>query len=276
MTNISAVIVNYNSASALQTCVAAINGDVKKLVVVDNHSSDGSLDQFTESQYHQAVHLIENRSNIGFGAAVNQAVGVLDANDDILIVNPDCVLKHEAILRLAKSFVGKEQLGLVAPVVVTSDQTEQSGSRRQLPEPWRLLAYAIGNRQSIDLRYQPLPQQLSTYPAVSGACMLIRRSAWDAVDGMDERFFLHFEDLDIMRRIQIAGFDVGLQPQAIAMHTGGVSSKTAPYSVLWHKHRSLQKYLYKHHRNNPLTWTVLPMMNAVHWLSGVLLMLLKR
>ena len=105
--------------------------------------------------------------------------------------------------------------------------------------------------------------------------MLIRRSVWDQLGGMDIGFFLHFEDLDLMARMQEHGWQVGFQPKATVSHIGGYSSQKRPLMVSWHKHKSLLRYLLKHHRRSFLSWTVLPMLAMGHFVVTAPWLLLK-
>ena len=270
MQNVSVVIVNYNAGAELQHCIAAITSDVDEIILVDNDSSDGSQHHLSEAFV--KLSLLQNKQNIGFGAAVNQAVSTCKPENHILIINPDCQLHTGALKTLVNTLNTDKKIGLIAPLVFDGNGKEQSGSRRHLPTPWRLLKYACGLKRAIDLRSEPMPKAEYEYPAVSGACMLVRRNAWDTVGKMDQQFFLHFEDLDLMNSLRLVGFTIFIQPLAKATHTGGVSSSKKPLKVLWHKHYSLQKYLLKYYRSNILTWTLLPVINMVHFLlKGLLL-----
>jgi hypothetical protein len=131
--------------------------------------------------------------------------------------------------------------------VVGLDGAEQRASRRVLPTPgriWREMLPLGGG--GIDLSRTPAPRHPVDAEAVSGACMLVRRCAFDDVGGMDERFPLHFEDLDLFARLAEAGWRIRWTPAATIEHAGGRSTRTRPVGVLWAKHQGLWRYLRRH------------------------------
>jgi GT2 family glycosyltransferase len=262
--DVAVLIVNHNGGVLLRDCVQAVlRNRPGQIVVVDNASTDGSADLLQALA--EPVTLLRNSVNIGFAAACMQAVSKTNCAN-LLLLNPDCLLPEQALERMAMAMRDQQQFGLLAPLVQDRHGREQSGSRRRLPTPWRLLAYALGWRQIMDLRQQPVPAGMIALPAVSGACMLIRQSAWQQVNGLDTGFFLHFEDLDLMRRLQDKAWLVGLLPGLSVVHVGGHSSAARPLFVSRCKHQGLLRYLRKHHRYNLLTWTVIPILNWGHYL----------
>jgi GT2 family glycosyltransferase len=237
-------------------------------VVVDNASADGSPEAL-QRRFGDRIEMIRNEANLGFASACRQAMSRVRERC-VLLLNPDCLLPPDAIERLAGALAAHPEYGLVAPRVLDAEGLEQSGSRRRLPTPWRLLRYALGQHHVMDLRDAPLPPSLTPMPAVSGACMMLRQSAWQQVGGMDPGYFLHFEDLDLMHRMQDHGWLVGLLPDLEVRHVGGRSSRARPLFVSRCKHAGLQRYLRRHHRWHPLTWTLLPLLNWGHYLLDCL------
>lgn len=268
----SVVIVNYNTGELLGQLVNKLRGlSVQQIVVVDNASSDKSITNLTDPEQ---LLCILNHKNHGFSHACNQGVAQTDT-PFVLILNPDCDLSEQALIQLTDVMMSQPKAGLCAPLVFDAQGQEQSGSRRHLPTPWRILQAYMGKKTALDLRGQSIPQQPIKLPAVSGACMLIRRTAWDAVNGMDSGYFLHFEDLDLMARMQQQGWKVWLQPAANVTHLGGHSSQRHANRVSWYKHKSLLRYLIKHHARSILTWTLMPVLALMHFLAVALLGMLK-
>ncbi len=264
---VSVVIVNYNTGPLLQSLLSQLQKlSVQKTVVVDNASSDQSMAGLADSE---TLHCIINQKNRGFAHACNQGVAQTDT-PLVLILNPDCDLSENALTQLIDVMTSQPDAGLCAPLVYDAQGQEQSGSRRHLPTPWRILQAYMGKKAALDLRSQAIPEQATALPAVSGACMLIRRSAWDAVKGMDDGFFLHFEDLDLMARMQQQSWGVWLQPRARVKHLGGHSSQRQAIRVSWYKHISLLRYLTKHHGGSILTWTLMPVLAMLHFLFVLL------
>ncbi|MEM1081502.1 MAG: glycosyltransferase family 2 protein, partial [Pseudomonadota bacterium] len=126
---------------------------------------------------------------------------------------------------------------------------EQRGSRRHLPTPARILheLLPVGAIDAgVDLSHTPAPHEAVSIEAVSGACMLIRRTALDAVGGFDTAYPLHFEDLDLFARLQQHGWAVRWCPDVHITHVGGGSSQRSAVRVLWSKHQGLWRYLNLH------------------------------
>ena len=105
-----------------------------------------------------------------------------------------------------------------------------------------------------------LPDEVTPAEAVSGACMLVRRSAFLAAGCMDPRYGLHCEDLDLMYRLRQGGWHCLYVPQARAVHQQGLSSRSRPWWVHWQKHRGMQRFFVKFQARShpwPLRWAVI-------------------
>lgn len=271
--DVSIVIVNYNTGAMLGSLLAALRSlPVARIVVVDNASVDQSADAIKSTD---TTHLISNTTNLGFARACKQGVAQT-GSDWVLLLNPDCQISPEGLSDLLSLADKQPKAGLCAPLVLDQQGNEQSGSRRPQPTPWRIIRAYLGQRDALDWRGRALPEQPLTQPAVSGACMLVRRSSWDAVGGMDEQFFLHFEDLDLMQRLQQHDWQVWLHPQVRVTHVGGHSGRGRALRVAWHKHISLLRYLRKHEPRSLLTWTLMPLLAMLHFLAVAVMSPLKR
>lgn len=245
LAEVSVVVVNYNSGPWLKRCVRALRRaaeDVPTIVVVDNASSDGSADEVADLPQLQ---LLRQAQNLGFARGVNLGVAATHT-PYVLIHNPDCLIVPDNLLRLLAVLARQPAAAMVSGRVFDMCGSEQRGSRRRLPTPQRALAEWWGRPGGLDLSQQAPPAQAEAVEAVSGACMLVRRSAFDAVGGMDEGYPMHFEDLDLMWRLQQAGYQIWLEPQVAISHAGGVSSDHRPWQVLRDKHIGLWRYLQRH------------------------------
>ncbi len=269
---VSVVIVNYNAGELLVALIRSLIGlPVQKIVVVDNGSSDNSVAELADIQHCQCIMNVENQ---GFAFACNQGVKST-TTELVLILNPDCEMSAGDLQQLIDVMQLQPQAGLCSPLVFDQQGLEQSGSRRHLPTPWRILQAYAGRPAALDLRTTTMPDTPLKLPATSGACMLVRRSAWDLVKGMDDGFFLHFEDLDLMLRMQQNGWGVWLQPSAKVTHLGGHSSHQQPIRVSYSKHISLLRYLRKHHPKSPLSWTIIPLLALIHFVLTLPAMLMR-
>jgi N-acetylglucosaminyl-diphospho-decaprenol L-rhamnosyltransferase len=271
LTRVTAVVVNYNSGVWLARCVTNLRGrrtEHPGVVVIDNASSDGSVDQLPDWP---AITVRRAHRNLGFGRGVNQALRSVET-EYVLVINPDCLIVPAALARLVEELDAHPEAAMVSGRVFDMSGNEQRGSRRRLPTRAQVLAEVLpfSRRGGIDLTDQPAPADAMEVEAVSGACMLIRTRALDEVGGFDPGFHLHFEDLDLMARLREAGWQIRLEPAVIVSHAGGVSSRQRAVGVMLAKHRSLWRYLNKHCAED---W---PIWSRVLWRSAIVLHALLR
>lgn len=258
---VTAVTVNYNAGPLLQGLVESllmVEG-VARVVVVDNASRDASLGFPALSD--SRVTLIRNPVNRGFGTACNQGAAAAEG-EFLLFINPDCRLPPGALGRLTVLLDARTDAAMLGPLVLNADGSEQRGCRRRLPDPQSALMRVLhlhrpdadGRVVGFDLTGTPLPAGPVPVEAVSGACMLVRRRAFEEIGGWDEDYFLHCEDLDLCMRFKRAGKSVLFVPDVSVTHVQGVSSRGRPLFVLWHKHRGMWRYFDKFQRSTSPVW----------------------
>lgn len=244
---VTAVIVNYNSGLWLQRCIETLRGrgsDLPAIIVIDNASSDASVELLPELP---GVTIRRAHRNLGFGRGVNQGLRKA-ATEYVLVINPDCLLVPSALIQLVDELDRHPEAAMASGRVFDMRGREQRGSRRRLPSRRQIMAEALpfSSAEGIDLTHKPAPTEAQEVEAVSGACMLIRRQALEEIGGFDPGFHMHFEDLDLMARLQHAGWRIRLVPSVFVSHAGGVSTRRRPVAVMWAKHKSLWRYLNKH------------------------------
>ena len=254
--SLATIIVNYNAGETLQHCVAALLNSTEHtgLTVVDNASSDGSAENLqTLYTKQRRVEFLFNTSNLGFAPAVN-SVARHSGADWLLILNPDCILEPETLARLKTALVNDPEAGLAGPAVYDESGRIQRATMRRFPDPWKSLMAATGlwrlgkwvpafHGVEVDVAKMTDGAQISD--AVSGACMLIRRAALEAVDFLDEEYAMHCEDLDLMYRLKTAGWHCLYVPQAGCVHEQGLSSSSRPTWVHFQKHRGMVRFFRK-------------------------------
>ncbi len=265
---VSAIIVNYNAGSLLRTCIASLLACPLEIeiIVVDNASTDGSLDTLDTSP---AITIIRNNRNIGFSAGCNIGIKTAKA-EHILFLNPDCSFTPGTVRTLLEYLHTSKKTGMVGGLLVNPDGTEQGGGRRAMPTPWRTLVRATGltrlsNRwphlfNDFHLHKCPLPEKPIEVEAISGACMLVKRKALEDVGLWDEGYFLHCEDLDYCMRFRKNGWLIAFVPNAMIMHEHGACSQSRPLFVEWHKHKGMVRFYRKFFRRRypgPLMWLVM-------------------
>jgi GT2 family glycosyltransferase len=253
---IDTIIVNFNAGETLQQCVKALlkSTELTEITVVDNASSDGSAVNL-QSFYgnHPRVEFLFNSSNPGFAPAVN-AVARHSNADWVLILNPDCILGSETLFKLKAALENDVQAGLAGPAVNDESGLSQRATVRRFPSPWKSLMTASGLWRlgkwmpvfhGVEVEVSQETDAAEICDAVSGACMLIRRSAFETVGFLDEEYAMHCEDLDLMFRLKQQGWHCLYVPQAICVHLQGLSSRSRPTWVHFQKHRGMARFFRK-------------------------------
>jgi N-acetylglucosaminyl-diphospho-decaprenol L-rhamnosyltransferase len=252
MSDIGIIIVTYNSEPVIGACLDAALRTAAQIVVVDNASSDGTVGEIARRR----VRLIANSANRGFAGAVNQGFAVLNCTY-VVLLNPDAVLESSLDpLREACELPGAAGAG---GRLLDADGRPQIGFMvRRLPTPAVLILEALvlnriwpGN--PVNRRYRALDLDYSRDLQVeqpAGAFLMVRRSVWQELGGLDEGFFpLWFEDVDFCRRISDRGLALYFVSKAVAKHTGAHSIPSLTVEmrrVYWY--RSLLRYSAKHFR----------------------------
>ena len=223
---VSVVIVTHNSRSFLDSCLESLQRqslfDRTEVILIDNASSDGSLDLVTGA--YPWVLAAANRRNLGFAAAVNVGLRRASARYCVLL-NPDTIVRPDAIARMLDVMAATPDAGIVAPKLINEDGSLQYSCRRFYT--WRVLALrrtplgrlfrdsrVVGEHLMADFDHE----ETRAVDWVLGACMCLRREAMDQVGLLDERFFLYFEDVDLCHRMRRHGWRVLYHPPAVVVH----------------------------------------------------------
>lgn len=261
--DIAVVVVSHQSASTLDECLARARAaaGVGAIRVVDNQSTDGTLEI---AQRHASadprVRFIANPDNPGFAVACNQ--GASDAADAmhgcrwLAFVNPDAMVETDTLSRLRElaSPLGDALLGV--DLVDEAGVRDPAARRRDL-DFGAMLAGVLGTDGRTGRAMAVVPdddQALQPVPAISGALMFITRDLFDRLGGFDSGYRLHAEDLDLCRRASAAGASIAVANGVRVLHVRGVSSRSRPLFVEWHKHRGLWRYFIKFEAPRSTPW----------------------
>jgi GT2 family glycosyltransferase len=224
--DVAAVVVTYNSeghvAALLESLPAALGALTYSVVVVDNGSTDGT------------VALLESRSdcvvvrstNDGYAAGVNRAVLASPRAESILVLNPDTTLDPGSVERMRK-VLGAPRVGLVAPRVREADGSLSPTLRRK-PSMARVGGLSFTGLPAFTERIET-PEAYEHEHAVDwavGAVLLVDSDCYDALEGLDESYFLYSEETDFSLRARDAGWATVYTPDAGAMHVGGASGES--------------------------------------------------
>jgi GT2 family glycosyltransferase len=263
MKKVSAIIVNYNAGPVLGEAVNSLlcSFFVTKIIVVDNGSSDNSMEDIENLAVAEPRLLcIRDNENMGFAKACNIGIAAAEESDYLLFFNPDCLADRDALEKLLSGIESSPQSGMAGPLLLNEDGTEQAGGRRSIPTPGRSFIRAFGlSRLSklcpgifsdFLLHEQPLPDTPLEMEAISGSCMLVKREALLDVGLLDEGYFLHCEDLDWCMRFREKGWKIIFVPDARVIHRKGVCSQTRPFFVEWNKHKGMVRFYNKFFRRH--------------------------
>lgn len=255
--DVDIIIVNYNSTDYLLSCIDSIyrslNGKNADIFVEDNASKDG-VNRI--NQCFPEVQVNRNRSNIGFGAAVNQAL-IRGNSPYIVLINPDSKVESGLFDQAITYLIDNPDVGVLGPRVFDSNGDIQ-GSARSFPTPLT----ALFGRQSLFTRMFPdnritranllanqcdgrTPMEVDW---ISGACMLLRRDAVNQVGVLDERFFMYWEDADWCRRMKENNWKVIYFPIAKVLHYVGKSSSKLLIRSTYEFHKSVYLLYNKYYR----------------------------
>jgi N-acetylglucosaminyl-diphospho-decaprenol L-rhamnosyltransferase len=245
--NLSAVIVSYNVRDLLLQCIASLRADgIEHIVVVDNASSDGSADAARAA----GVEVVALDANLGFGSGANRGVARTDT-PYVVVCNPDLEVEPGADKALTEVLDGDSAVALVAPRIETPDGRLYP-SARTFPDMVDAAGHAflhfVWRDNPFSRRYKMLDWDHSTagdVDWVAGTYFMARRTAWDAVGGFDEDFFMYLEDVDLCWRLRDAGWRTRYEPAARVVHAIGRSTDQTPYRMIAEHHRSLLRYATK-------------------------------
>jgi N-acetylglucosaminyl-diphospho-decaprenol L-rhamnosyltransferase len=223
--DVDVVIVAHDSGDLLERAVASVESQVAagRVIVVDTESADGSVAAMAAA--HPSVRVIAV-PNKGFAAANN--VGITATSGEcVLLLNPDAELEERGLRQLVSRLHSNRSAAIVAPKVTDPDGSVQAGSYGQFPTlPKTLIGHLnrLAHRMSGG-RFRSTADITQTMPVdwVTGACMLVRRSAIEKAGPMDETFFLYYEDVEWCHRMHDKGYIVLIEPTACCTHRRGGS-----------------------------------------------------
>lgn len=256
----SVIIVNYNSGRYLQDCISSLHASSEniEIIVVDNASTDQSLMLVEENSAEiPNLQIIRNSRNLGFAAANNKAIARA-AGLYLLLLNPDCMVNGEALLRMQKIMASHPEAGMAGGLVRNEDGSVQSSCIRKIPNPWQAMVRVLHldkvfskhrHFQNYNLANKQLPSKPTAVEGISGAFMFVRREALDDVGLLDENYFLYCEDDDWFVRFHEKGWKILFVPDVEIMHHKGVCGRGQPVKILWHKHKSMLRFYRKFYLN---------------------------
>jgi hypothetical protein len=259
--DLSICIVSWNTKGDLANCLASLcegaAGVSREIILVDNCSRDGTQEMVTAA--FPEVQLICNSSNAGFAGANVQAMA-LARGRYILLLNPDTLVPPGAMTQLLAFADARPEAGVVGPKLVYGDGRLQHSCRcfptitaAVFRNTWlgRLFPGAQASRSYLMEDWDHEEERDVDW--VSGACMLIRREAYEQVGTLDTGFFWGSEDVDYCWRMHKAGWKVLYTPRPVITHLVGRSTDQAAFRTIVRSHRSMYRLYSKHVARNALS-----------------------
>lgn len=255
--SLSIIVVSWNTQSLLKQCLESVFRFTKGLSfevwIVDNASSDDSVAMVREC--FPSVNLIVNDKNLGFSRANNQAIK-RSTGDYIALLNPDTVLVENVFLPLISEANTNKEIGAIGPKIVRKDGvTIDNGCARRLPRLYVTFCKMSGlSRKFSNTKLfwgESIPQwnyNSSGYvEALSGSCMVLRKSAIAQIGLMDENQFMYGDEIDWCKRLLDEGWRVFYLSKCKIIHYGGESANQVPFIMNLVRTNSLHYYYQKHY-----------------------------
>jgi N-acetylglucosaminyl-diphospho-decaprenol L-rhamnosyltransferase len=223
---VAVAVVSFQTREHLRACLTSLHG-AGEVWVVDNGSTDGSVEMVRDD--FPWARLVQPGENLGYGRAVN-LVAAQTATPWLAAANADVVLEPGTLAALVRAGEADPRAGAVAPRLLLPDGSTEHGVH-----PFPTLAFTttfalgltrpIGDRLCLEGAWNP--ERARRVPWAVGAFLLLRREAWDAVGGFDERQWLFAEDLDLGWRLRAAGWATRYEPSARVRHAGSAATGAA-------------------------------------------------
>jgi len=237
--DLSIIIVNYKSSDVLENCLESIfkhQPSIKyEIIVIDNDSRDPGFSVLKEN--YKKVKFIENRKNRGFSVANNIAAESAEG-EVLLFLNPDTIVKPDALDKMFKKIVQNPKIGIIGPKVLNFDGSVQKEGARRLPTLFSMFC----NLFMLKMLFPNttfFTEYIRNYDAeqevqfVSGACLGIKNANFKKIGGFCEDYFMYSEDVDICDKARGIGLKNYYLPSALIVHLGGASSKKVPDSKIF-------------------------------------------
>lgn len=254
-TDATAIVVTHNSERQIVAALTALRQAELPVRLVDNASTDGTV-ELVRRRFPE-VTVLASPTNTGFATAVNRAAAGVDT-DVVLLVNPDCVVSSGTVAELVRIIRSRPSVGIVGPRLVDAHGRIAISAHR-FESLVTVLASRFGGalvpvalRRLLSGRQRRVAYDACVRGArpvavdwLSGACLAVRRELFVAIGGLDEGYFLYYEDEELCLQAARRGAEVLYVPSVTAVHTGGASSSDPAW--IWpHLYRSMLRFFARH------------------------------
>ncbi len=271
MTLLSVIVLSYNTKDLTKRCLFSIidnyREDIDKgkieLILADNGSSDGTVEEIRRSNFLEKIKIIENGKNYGFGKGNNLASKKAEGKY-ILFLNSDTASKDKGFMKMALFLEKNQKAGILGGKLENRDGSKQLSSGK-FYKPWNLFFSLFGLEGFV----RSSPDKISRVDWVSGACFMIRKELFEKLKGFDENFFMYLEDMEICYRAKKEGFLTYFYPDIKLEHRQAGSSNRQ-FAI-----KNIYKgflYFYKKH-GNFLSYSIV---KSMLYLKAYLLIIIGR
>lgn len=263
---LSIIIVNHNTTSLVQKCIASVQEHLKEsfeIIVVDNSSNEqesaNAKEAYSGKEGIQFLHV----ANKGYGEANNRGAEIA-RGEYLLLLNPDTLIVDDSISKLVKLLSENPKIGALSPLIY-----QENGKTLQncfFCNFQSLAGITIKKWQGKEI---DLNKEIIYVDMITGACMMMKRSLFNELQGFDENFFMYIEDDDLCRRITQAGYKNAVYTKAKIIHLEGKSSTSFQKRLMYYK--SQDYYWRKHYGVFQMV-----LMKIIRWPYKVLRILLAK
>ncbi len=277
MVDLSIVIVNYNVCYFLEQCLSSVNasiGDFRmEVFVVDNNSVDDSMLMVKEK--FPWVICIENKENLGFSKANNQAIQAAKGRY-VLLLNPDTVVEEDTLFKCIEFMDNHSNAGGLGVRMLDGKGNFLPESKRGLPSPkvafYKIFGLSKFFKNSKKFNYYHLGHlsefETNKIDILSGAFMFMRTEALDKVGLLDESFFMYGEDIDLSYRLLLDGYDNYYFPETKIIHYKGESTKKSSVNYVFVFYRAMIIFAKKHFTQKNASLFSLAINSAIYLRAG--------
>lgn len=261
--DVSVIIVNWNGGKYLQETIESLfakSRDINyEIILIDNNSNkdEESYLYLEKLKDYDNVTIIKSEENLGFAKANNKGMEIAKGRN-FLILNPDVVMHNNVVKILSDYLDFNEEVGMVGPKIYDIEGNFQQNCMKGKPYPKDTLFHLIGLAKAFPncktfngyaLRYLNR-DEINECGGLSGCCMMLKKSLYEEIGGMDEQFFMYQEETDWGLRTAQAGYKTIYNPNAIITHYQGVTTKKIKIKSIWIFTQSMMKFFKKHFWND--------------------------
>ena len=268
---LAVVIVSYRVKHYLEQCIISVERateDIdREIVVVDNHSDDGTV-EFLKKRFADRITLVESNHNLGFSKANNIALRQTDS-EYVLLLNPDTFVAEDSISQVLRFMDEHPRCGGCGVKMHNDDGSVARESRRGIPTPWVALQKMLGRSGRYYLSHLPWDEP-APIEAMSGAFCMLRREALNKVGLLDEDFFMYGEDIDLSYRLLKGGYENWYVPARI-VHYKGESTQKSSFRYVHVFYQAMLIFFRKHYSH--ASWFITLPIKAGIYLRALLALL---